>query len=93
MLPEPQNAPAKFSELSVCFPIPLHIASDLREPKIPIRLRLDKVAGTPVPETAVNKNGDSLAHEDQVGGAAKRGHWSNSDAVPEPELVGSTSDG
>lgn len=58
MLPDSRHAPAEFAEFAVHAPIARDVARKFRRPKRRPIFWLSRVLRTPVPEAAVDKDGD-----------------------------------
>ena len=72
MLPDADDPPAGLAQKPEHFFIPLHIPRNLLPPECRIALRLGRMPGAPVPETAIHKNRNAIRAKHEIGFAIQR---------------------
>jgi hypothetical protein len=80
VLPKTESQPARFGQAAVGIRISSAVRLDLVAPPLRVRLRPRCVNGAPVPEAAVDKNGDAGTWEDDVCLPTQAGHRPDMDA-------------
>jgi hypothetical protein len=65
--PNPQDPPTPSPKQLVCKTVARAVAGDFAPPILTVSLRHSAVPAAAMPETAVNKNGEALPAENEVG--------------------------
>ncbi len=69
VLPEANDLPTKRAQVNFYTPIPSGIFSQFKRPKKSIGRRSSSVLGAAVPKAPIDKNGEALPLEDEIGAA------------------------
>src|SRR5579862_9004300 len=71
VLPDPDRRPSSSSQHAIYLGVPLSGSLQLQEPVVSVCPRSDRVLGTPVPEAAVDENGDADTAEYEISRSAQ----------------------
>ena len=87
MFPNPDYSPARGTQLAVGSFVALNVRLYFALPPLGVGPRLDVVIWTPVPETAIDENGDALPREYKIGSCAELGDRTLVNPIAQPATM------